>query len=231
MFFIIGNLSAQGHSFANILAFVLGYIFAVVLAFGLHEYSHAFVANKLGDPTPKALGRLTLNPFKHLDKFGMLGFLIFGFGWAKPVPINPMRFKRYKRDMVLVSLSGVITNLILAFIISGIYFFYFTNVAKFDANGFTYSNSLLYMIHYFLQYSIILNIALFVFNLLPIYPLDGFNTIKSMLKPNNKFVNFMYRYGNIILLILLITPLFDMFYNLVTGFLTNTFFSFWGLFA
>ncbi|MDY2695617.1 MAG: hypothetical protein SOV27_00440, partial [Eubacteriales bacterium] len=78
---------------------------------------------------------------------------------------------------------------------------------------------------------VVLNIALFCFNLIPIYPLDGFNAIKSLFRLNNKFLNFMYRWGNLILIVVIIMPFFDYFYNLVTGFITNTFFSFWGLFV
>lgn len=232
MFYEIASLAQSGYSFSSILAFVVGYIFAIILAFSLHEYAHALTAYKLGDYTPKAMGRLTLNPLKHIDALGLIGFLVSGFGWAKPVEVNPLNFKKYRRDMFLVSIAGVLTNLILAFVFSGIFFFYFKYVAKFDAEGnFSYSNDLLYMIHYFLEFSVILNIALFCFNLIPIYPLDGFNAIKSLFNLNSKFLNFMYRWGSIILIIFIVTPFFDVFYNIVTTFITKTFFSFWGLFV
>ena len=218
--------------FSRILAFIVGYIFAIIIAFSLHEYAHALTAYKLGDITPKALGRLTINPFKHIDMYGLIGFLVVGFGWAKPVEVNPLHFKKYRRDMFLVSIAGVLTNLILAFVFSGIFYFYYYYVAKVDSTGVIYyTNDLLYLIHYFLEYSVVLNIALFCFNLIPIYPLDGFNAIKSLFRLNNKFLNFMYRWGNLILIVVIIMPFFDYFYNLVTGFITNTFFSFWGLFV
>lgn len=232
MFYIITSLSQNGLSFSRILAFIVGYIFAIVIGFSLHEYAHALSAYKLGDPTPKAMGRLTINPFKHIDAYGLIGFLVVGFGWAKPVEVNPLNFKKYRRDMFLVSISGVLTNLVLAFVFSGLFYFFYYFVAKVDSTGAVYySNDLLYLIHYFLQYSIVLNVALFCFNLIPIYPLDGFNAIKSLFRLNNKFLNFMYRWGNLILIVIIITPFFDYFYNLVTGFITNTFFSFWGLFV
>lgn len=232
MFYIITSLSQNGLSFSRILAFIVGYIFAIVIGFSLHEYAHALSAYKLGDPTPKAMGRLTINPFKHIDAYGLIGFLVVGFGWAKPVEINPLNFKKYRRDMFLVSIAGVLTNLVLAFVFSGLFYFFYYFVAKVDSTGAVYySNDLLYLIHYFLQYSIVLNVALFCFNLIPIYPLDGFNAIKSLFRLNNKFLNFMYRWGNLILIVIIITPFFDYFYNLVTGFITNTFFSFWGLFV
>lgn len=232
MFYIISSLSQNGLPFSRILAFIVGYIFAIVIAFSLHEYAHALTAYKLGDITPKAMGRLTINPFKHIDMYGLIGFLVVGFGWAKPVEVNPLHFKKYRRDMFLVSIAGVLTNLVLAFVFSGIFYFYYYYVAKVDSTGaIYYTNDLLYLIHYFLEYSVVLNIALFCFNLIPIYPLDGFNAIKSLFRLNNKFLNFMYRWGNLILIVIIITPFFDYFYNLVTGFITNTFFSFWGLFV
>ena len=92
-----------------------GYILAVLVAITLHEFSHAYAALKFGDPTAKNLGRLTLNPTKHFELFGLISFLLIGFGWAKPVPVNPARFTRYKAGMIWVSLSGIITNLLLAF--------------------------------------------------------------------------------------------------------------------
>lgn len=231
MFYVISGFLQSGATFSRILAFVAGYIFAIIIAFGLHEFAHAFTAYKLGDPTPKALGRLTVNPLKHLDMYGLIGFLVVGFGWAKPVEINPLNFKKYRRDMFFVSIAGVVTNLLLAFVFSGLYYFFFTHFATVDAGVVKYSNDLMFLIHYFLQYSIVLNIALFCFNLIPVYPLDGFNALKSAFRLNNKFLNFMYRWGNIIMIIIIITPFFDTFYNLVTNFITSTFFGFWGLFG
>ncbi len=232
MFYSISSLFQQGFSFSHVIAFVLGYIFAIIIAFGLHEYAHALTAYKLGDPTPKALGRLTMNPLKHIDAYGLIGFLVVGFGWAKPVEVNPLNFKKYRRDMFLVSIAGVLTNLFLAFIFSGLFFFFVNYCSNVDLNGsLYYSNDLLYLIHYFLLYSIILNIALFCFNIIPIYPLDGFNAIKALFRLNNRFLNFMYRWGNLILVIVVISPFFDIFYNFLTGVITDAFFSFWGLFV
>lgn len=230
MLYLLGSM-ASGMSGVQMLAFALGYILAMVIGFSMHEYAHAFSAVKLGDPTPKALGRLTLNPLKHLDLFGLIGFLVVGFGWARPVEINPLNFKKYRRDTFIVSISGVLTNLILAFVFSGLYFFFFINVANVSGGNLVYSNALLYFVHYFLQFSVMLNLALFVFNLLPIFPLDGFNAIKSFCKYDNKFINFMYRYGTIILLVIVITPAFDFLYQTVTTFFTDIFFKFWGLFV
>lgn len=211
-------------NFYQFIAVALAYIISVIFAMSMHESAHAFVAYKCGDSTAKALNRLTLSPFKHIDPMGFLCFLFIGFGWAKPVPINPSRFKNYRRDMFKVSIAGVAVNFVLAFIFSGIFFFSYQGLA-----GST--NMFLYFLSNFLYFMVIINLSLCVFNLLPIYPLDGFNVLSSFLKQPNKFLNFMYRYGSIILLIFIITPLFDIVYQFVTGGILNIFMDFWGLFV
>ena len=223
MFTVLQSLFSSNFTASQILAFILGYLFALILAFVMHEFAHAFTAYKLGDPTPKAMGRLTLNPLKHLDPFGMVAFLLVGFGWAKPVEINPMNLKKYRRDMFLVSIAGVFTNIVLAFIFSALFLLFI----KFGS----LSNSFLYFIYYFLQYSLVINISLFIFNLLPIYPLDGFNVLKSVFRLNNKFLSFMYKYGSIIMLVFLLTPIFDVMYSGATSFIIDILFKFWRLFV
>ena len=94
----------------ELIIFVLAYILSMMLALVLHEYAHGFIAYKCGDDTAKLSGRLSLNPFNHLDIYGMLSFLFIGFGWAKPVPIDSLKFRNYKRGQRLVSLAGVVTN-------------------------------------------------------------------------------------------------------------------------
>ena len=221
---MIYDLIGSNLPFIEILAVVVAYVLALMLAFCSHEFSHAYVAYKMGDPTAKALGRLTLNPFKHIDPLGFLCLFFFGFGWAKPVEINPLHFKHYRKGLVLVSLAGVTANLVLAFIFSGIYFF----VGQFLLSS---TNLFLIFLYYFLFYMIILNLSLFVFNLIPIFPLDGFNFIKAITPSGNRFIQFMQRYGTIILLIFLITPIFDIIFSYVTSSLINVFFLFWGLFV
>ena len=108
-----GNLTGL-----TLLAFVLGYILAVVLAIVFHEFSHAFVAYKFGDPTPKFTGRLTLNPAKHFDAFGLISFLIVGFGWAKPVMTNPLNYRNFKKGQRCVALSGILTNIVFFIVFS-----------------------------------------------------------------------------------------------------------------
>ena len=205
----------------EMIAFVLAYFLSVCIAMAFHEFSHAFVATKMGDPTPRLQGRLTLYPFSHFVLIGMFFFFIFVFGWAKPVEVNPLCFKKFRAGMAWVSISGIISNIILAFVFSGL--FYFSLLLN-------SSNLFFFFLQYFLLFGFIVNVSLAIFNILPIYPLDGFNFIKSFLKYENKFVLFMERYGSLILLIVLITPLFDLFYNFVVIGIENLFFGFWGLF-
>jgi Zn-dependent protease len=211
-----------------IFVIILAYFFAICLAISSHEYAHSLTAYKCGDITPKAYGRLTLNPLAHINGFGLLTFFLIGFGWANPVRINPNNFKNYKKGMVAVSLSGVLTNLILAFLLTGI-------LCLFIAIRLDVSNLFLYFLYNFIQFSIYLNIALFAFNLLPIYPLDGFNFLATFLRYDNKFVQFMYRYGIFVLLFAII-PIFNgysllhLFYSEVVIWVLNLFSSFWLLF-
>ena len=177
---------------------LIAYFIAIIFSISLHEYSHAFVAYKCGDDTAKLMGRLTINPIKHFDIFGALCFLFIGFGWAKPVPINPMRFRSYKKGVALTSLAGVVANLFLAIISVGLY----CMCLKY----FNSSNNIasLFLQSLFLFFASI-NIALMLFNLIPIYPLDGFNFISSFLPYSSKYVIYMKQYGQILLLVLVIS--------------------------
>lgn len=168
------------------------YTIVIVIAMSAHEFAHAFAAVKSGDNTPKALKRYSLNPFRHIDGVGLLSFLFFGIGWARPVEINPFNFKgNYKLKMFWVSISGVLTNLIIAFLSGAIFYTWVvTNYFNFFAFDF-----FLYLFSSLIQ----VNMMLFVFNLLPIFPLDGYNAVASFLKVDNKYCSFMRRYGNSIL--------------------------------
>ena len=175
-------------------------LLAVLLAITLHELAHGYVAYCLGDNTAKAAGRLTLNPLAHLDPIGALMMLIAGFGWAKPVPVNPFFFKGNRTTgMMLVSLAGPLVNLVVAYIAYAIY------VA---GQGF-YTVPFL---NQFLNYCIILNVFLAVFNLIPIPPLDGSKILAGFLPKQTafKFLTTMERYGFVILMVLILFNITDM---------------------
>ena len=187
----------------RILAFPLEqlpYVIVVLLiAFTVHEFAHAFVAYKFGDPTAKDQGRLTLNPMEHIDPLGTILILIAGFGSARPVPVNRYHFKNPRLAGVLVSLAGPVSNLLIAII--G-YFIYFS----IEASGST-AEAFIY-VRMFLTILINLNILLFVFNLLPIPPLDGYRIIEDLVPVNVRAKMTQYeQYGVLIFLILIVTPL------------------------
>nr|WP_041053422.1 site-2 protease family protein [Jeotgalibacillus campisalis] len=169
----------------------------LLAAFTLHEFAHAYVAYKFGDPTAKNQGRLTFNPLKHLDPIGTILIFIIGFGWAKPVPVNRFYFKQPRLAGVLVSIAGPLTNLLLAFIAQGIYIAWAISAAQVPVFA---SGLLMTMVG--------LNIVLFVFNLIPLPPLDGYRIIADLV-PNRirpKLTQYE-QYGGILFLIIAITPL------------------------
>jgi Zn-dependent protease len=146
---------------------ILAFAIALIPAFTIHECAHAFMAYRLGDSTAKDLGRLTLNPLKHLDVLGTLMVFVVGFGWAKPVPVNPYNLRGGRRDMALVAVVGPLSNLALATVVALIW-----RVSGF-AGGEVVINTLLVFIY--------LNIALLFFNLIPFPPLDGFRVLLGVL--------------------------------------------------
>lgn len=164
---------------------------ALLIAVTIHEFSHAFVADRLGDPTARLLNRVSLNPINHLDPIGTLMLLFFQFGWGKPVPFDPFNLRRPKRDSALISLAGPASNLILATLLSFILKLQFSP-----------------LLSLFLIPIIIININLAVFNLLPIPPLDGSKILYGILPMSwaEEYNDFMHSYGSI-LLILLIIPI------------------------
>lgn len=168
---------------------------AVALVITLHEFAHAFVAYKCGDPTAKFSGRMTLNPIKHFDPLGILMFALAGFGWAKPVPINPYNFRKYRSGAFWTSAAGIIANYISAFVFYPIFGLVAIYVLP-PLNGMY----IYVFLDTFFWGLVIYSLSFCVFNLLPFYPLDGFRIVDALSTHRNKFYWFLRNYGYYILL-------------------------------
>lgn len=175
---------------------------AVLIALSLHEFAHGWASYMLGDPTPKAQGRISLNPLHHLDLVGTLLLFFVGFGWAKPVQVDSRYYENPKSDMVKVALAGPIMNFIVAFIA----IFIFEILYKLDIG----INLLTGYILLLLQYIAIINIGLGIFNLIPIPPLDGSKVLMAVLPPQSYFSYMKYeQFGMIILIMFICLGAFD----------------------
>lgn len=165
---------------------------AILVSLSFHEWAHAYAAYKCGDPTARNLGRMTLNPLKHIDPIGFICLLLFRFGWAKPVPVNSRNYKNFKKGTILVSLAGITANFALAIISAVVLYFY------------AGSN---YVIYNIILNFLFINISLMIFNLLPIPPLDGSHVLETLLirKVGTKPFDFLHKYGYIILIVLMAT--------------------------
>lgn len=179
----------------------------LVVAILFHELAHGYTAYLLGDDTAKEDGRLSLNPIRHIDPIGLLFMVIFRFGWAKAVPINPMKFKNRKRDTFLVSIAGVVTNFILA-LISAIVLVHLPIKSE--------------LIFQMILMSMWYNIMLGVFNLLPFPPLDGSKVVASFLPTKLEYLFYKYeRYFYIVLVILIMTDITDKIISPIINFVLN----------
>ncbi|PON16496.1 site-2 protease family protein [Candidatus Entotheonella serta] len=185
--------------------FLIPFIPVFLLALTLHEFGHAWTALKFGDPTAKLQGRVTLDPLKHLDLMGTICMFILQFGWAKPVPVNPANFRPDQRRQaeLWVSLAGIIANLLQAVAYAAVW----RVLLLVDPN-------MLYGLPFlqrFLLLGVLVNLALAIFNLLPVYPLDGAHVMKNLLPLRQAipFVEFSQRYGAMILLGLILVGSFS----------------------
>ena len=191
-----------GLSLEQVIAYILSAIVVIFLTLPIHEWAHAFAASKLGDPTPRYQGRLTLNPFAHIDYLGAACILLAGFGWAKPVGVNTRYFNSPKRDMAITAFAGPLSNIVLAFISLVIIniFLLFTDL----------TTSVAVFVFTMLFYIAQINIGLAVFNLIPIPPLDGSRLLSAFL-PDRLYYKLM-QYERIlyyVIIALIITSVLD----------------------
>lgn len=173
----------------------------MLLSLTFHEWGHAYAAHRCGDDNARNCGRMTMNPLRHIDPIGFVMILLVGFGWAKPVPVNSRNFRNYKKGEAIVSLAGVVMNLLLAILFAGL----FVVVVRMYLKG-TYSwleNGLALKV---VMYGVALNLVLMLFNLLPVYPLDGYHIFELLFArrlPMKVFL-FLRRYGQFILIAVLL---------------------------
>lgn len=166
---ISGNLD-----FTSMIVYILSSLTVIFLTLPVHEFAHGLAATKLGDPTPRYQGRMTLNPFAHIDWIGAACILLFGFGWAKPVQVNANNFRNPKKDMAITALAGPVSNLIVALITLVLYNLFNLFAVKALAAVF-------YYVAFFFYYIAFINVSLAVFNLIPIPPLDGSRLLSALL--------------------------------------------------
>lgn len=218
---LLRNLLSGG-SPMEILQSVVFSLVAILIAMTFHEFAHAFAAYKCGDPTAKMLGRMTLNPMKHLNPMGIVLLLLFGFGWANPVIITPQNFKNKRVGMVVTSAAGPLMNFILCFVSMCIHVAF--AILSF-MNG---ENAVLSNLSTLFSYIAIYNMSLGLFNLIPMPPLDGSKIVAGFLplKWQRKYL-YLERYSNITFIILVIVlnrlgflsplmnGLFKLFYNII----------------
>ncbi len=191
-----------------------------LVALSGHEFAHGWVSSKLGDPTPRNQGRLTLNPLAHLDPIGTIMMILFHFGWAKPVQVNPMYYKDRKKGMALTALAGPAANLIMAFFAMVIYMLII--VLAYNKGWSMEYGTGLYYVGYALQLFASSNICLMVFNLIPIPPLDGAKIFGVLLPDNYYYKMLRYeKYVMILLMVLCITGVFSRFISVCSSYVLS----------
>lgn len=201
----------RGANIVQIISYLFSTAFIVFCTLPIHEYAHALVATKLGDQTARLSGRLTINPMAHLDPIGSIMIFLVGFGYAKPVPVNPRNFKNPKKGMALTALAGPVSNLIMAFVFL---------LLKNSVLAFSNASVLISAISYFLYFAAYINISLAVFNLIPIPPLDG-SRIFSAILPDKYYFKMMQneRIIMIVIFVLLFTGILSTPLSYLTGFI------------
>ena len=201
------------------LIFLAMFAVAILLSLILHECAHGYVALKCGDPTAKYMGRLTLDPRKHLDPMGTVFMVLLGFGWAKPVPVNPRNYRNPKRDDILVSIACICMNLVL-FLVSMLLYVVLIRKASSSSSVVAWIREFLYML-------CSINVSLAVFNLLPIPPLDGYHVVNDILLKGRLQLDYQtFRIAQIVLLVLCFSGALSGILSTVNNWLMNSAFRF-----
>ena len=200
-----------------------------LISLSVHETAHGYVAYKLGDPTAHNLGRLTLNPLKHLDPIGFLCMILGGFGWAKPVPVNARYFKNPRRGMAITGIAGPLSNILLASLFALIYEILYAILKDVVfTSEMTYYVALISL--QFFSLAAYMNVALAIFNMIPVPPFDGSRFIYVFLPPKFYFGIMKYeRVVMIVLLLLRVTGFLDRPLNIATNFVLNGIYQLWEL--
>ena len=177
----------------------------IIIGLSFHEFAHAWVSDRLGDPTPRRQGRVTINPLAHIDWIGFLALLLVGFGWGKPVQIDPSYYKNRRRDEFLVAIAGVSMNLLIAVILS---IPAKAMIKTFSGAG---TSDLVYNIYLIIFYTISINVVLMIFNLIPCPPLDGWGIVTQLFRLDRySWWYKVYQYGTWILLALIVFNVTDL---------------------
>lgn len=207
----------------SVMSYIIGRLIilpGIIVGLSFHEFGHAWVSKRLGDPTPSLQGRVSLNPAAHIDIVGFVCLLMLGFGWGKPVEINPSYYKHRRRDEMLVSFAGVFMNLVVAFASAAVMKIVYTAAPQFIA---TSVGTVIWQI---LIGMLQINIVLMLFNLIPLPPLDGFGIITQIFKLDTKrWYPRFYQLGPMFLLLIIVfnltdyilTPQVTWLYNFIMG--------------
>ena len=205
-----------GGSLIYSLLSIIALVMALFVAMPVHEFAHAVAAKHEGDYTAVAHRRYTLAFLPHFDWKGFLFLVLFRFGWAKPVPIDERNFRRGKKSKFLVSIAGILANLILG----ALFLFICCLVLKINPNFFV-NNYYGYLLYEFLNISVSLNFMLVIFNILPIYPFDGYKIAECFCRYDNKFLIFTKQYSIFLYILLAFSSIYYYYYTYTAGLLVN----------